>query len=140
VASFLASPAEPKVRYAFLDDPNVLMIVASLQPGESAEPAAARLRAFVKKSVNDEWRSSEPVDAKRNLAIFFSTSPLPDQALANNVYGVAFGLGRCHQLGLSGKLLSNKLDRATADDIQRVGEQYFSPGQGAVSAVLIKPP
>jgi zinc protease len=135
-----APPTEPKLQYAFLDDPNVLTVSVELKEGESVEQAATRLRAFVDRALGAPWDANERLATKQNLAFFLESALLPEEALANNAYGAAFGLGRRHQLGLSGKSLATKLDRTTAKAVASVGDEYLSAARGAVAAVLTQQP
>lgn len=139
-AGFPAKPTEPSLRYSFLDDPNVLFVAAELNEGETADDVASRLREFIDRAVHAPWNANERQMAKQNLAFFLDTMPLPDRALAQNVYGVAFGLGRRHQLGLNGQALARQLDRTRAADIQRVGKAYLSANRGAVVAAIAERP
>jgi hypothetical protein len=75
--------------------------------------------------------------AQQNLAFFLDTMPVPDHAVAQNVYGVAFGAGRRHQMKLNGPSLARQLDQVKLADIQRVARMYFAPNHGAGVAALV---
>jgi zinc protease len=136
--AFNASSTEPAVRYALLDDPNVLSIVTQMLPDETLDQVDARLKEFVRRAANAPWQAAEPAMTKQNLALFLGTMPLPDLAIAGNVYGVAFSVGRQEQLGVDGQSLAKKLDRVRERDLKRIAEKYFASNSGAVIVVRAK--
>ena len=137
-AGFLQPTTQPRLRYAFLDDPNVLVITSELEPSDSTEQVAARLQEFVDQAVKAPWVESERAAAKQNLAFFLDTMPLPDAVFAQNAYGAAFAVGRRRQLGLDGQAVAKRLDQVTAKDLTRVGKEYFAADRGGVVVVRVE--
>jgi zinc protease len=137
-SAFDASSTKPAVRYAPLDDPNVLSIVTQMRPGETLDQASTRLQEFATQALDAPWQAGEPTTTKQNLAFFLGTVPLPDLAMAGNIYGVAFSIGRREQLGINGQSLAKKLDRVQETDLKRVAAKYFSSTRGAVIVVRAK--
>jgi zinc protease len=133
--AFNQSSTEPAVRFAMLDDPNILSVVATMRPEETLDQVKTRLRDFVATATARPLQPAERLLTQQNLAFFLGTMPLPDAHLANNVYGVAFSLGRRAQLGINGAALAKKIKRVRHADIERIAENYFSPNGGAVVAV-----
>ena len=62
---------------------------------------------------------------------------LPDAALAEDPYAVAFGIGRREQLGIDPARLRKALEAATAKDVQRVLREVFAEDKYA--AALVRP-
>jgi zinc protease len=125
-----------RVNYALLNTPDYISIAIEPQPNESVQDVEQRLRDAVANAKKVPWEQHELGLTKEFFAFMFDTAPLPDSALAKNIYGVAFSAGRRHQLGFEGHELANKIDRVTAADVTRIADKYFSPSQGA--CVLVR--
>ena len=68
---------------------------------------------------------------KQMLGIIVGLGDLPDEALGQNPYGVAFSLARRDQIGLDSARLARALDAVTDKDLRRVAAEVFAPGRHA---------
>jgi hypothetical protein len=140
LATKLGMTAGPEVQYALLDSPGIVSISVQANDQESAAEVEQRLRDAVDKAKKVPWEAHEPSLTKELFAFMLDTVPLPDSALANNVYGVAFSAGRRHQLGIVGHDLADKIDRVTATDVARIADKYFLPSHGTCVVVRYDKP
>ena len=60
---------------------------------------------------------------------------IPDVALGQNPYGVAFSLARRDQLGLDTARLNRELEAVTDEDLKRVAAEVFAPSRHAAAIV-----
>ncbi len=122
------------VMYAPLDDPDVLYISAPLKKGEDGPDAVARLERFVASTIKTGLRPTDVTMANNVFGFMLGTRHLPDAVLAQNVYGVAFSVGRQAQLGIDPAELAKRIEATDANGLVRVAEAYFKPAprQGGV--------
>jgi zinc protease len=126
------------VNYAILDDPEILTLSLPLQAGESPEKVLERLNVFIDETLDRQFQRIEIQTTKMMYGFFLGITDWPDQAALQNLYGLAFSIGRCLQLGLDSEQLSSAMDKITAEDVEKVKNKYFSPISRAAVAVLPK--
>jgi len=124
------------VNYAILDDPEILTLSLPLQAGESPEKVLERLNAFIDETLDRPFQHTEIQTTKMMYGFFLGIIDWPDQAALQNLYGLAFSIGRRLQLGLDSEQLSSAMDKITAEDVEKVKNKYFSPNSRAAVAVL----
>jgi hypothetical protein len=61
---------------------------------------------------------------------------VPDRMLAQNLYGVAFGMGRRAQMGIDSATLKGAIETVTTDDLRRAAETVFSKKVQAAVVVI----
>jgi zinc protease len=132
---FGGKPEEFPVIFAPLDDFGILYVISQTKEGETAAEAIARWSKFVAEG-------SQPKDAKeaisaasQQFAFPFGIESLPDSMLNENVYGVAFSLGRLQQLGIHGGQLDHNIERLTPAMLRTCAKQYFAENRRAVVIV-----
>jgi len=135
-ATVLVDPATGgfPVRFAPLDEPEVLAVCAPPRPRESPEALVARLDRFVATSVGGH--PVTPDDAafvERAFGPLLGTGDRADPRERDNLYGAAFARARRIQLGLDGAALRDRL-RAVAS-VDAVTAAWLAPaGRGAAVA------
>jgi zinc protease len=121
----------PSVYFPLLEDPAVLGVSATAQPGETAPQAIAHLEAFVAETIAPQFREHERASARQMFALFLGTADVPDFALAQNPYGAALSLARREQLGIDTPKLNRAFDALTERDIRRAAGEIFTPARHA---------
>jgi zinc protease len=109
-----------------LDDPAAVVVSMAAGPGEAAEETLRRLGDRLSRIVGAELAPGEAQEAASMLGFFLGTSDVPDQALASNVYGAAFTLGRREQLGIDPGRMGADLDRVTPESLKRSAAEIFA--------------
>jgi hypothetical protein len=120
-----------------LDDPTLIAVSARAGPHETPEQAVAGLRSFVEQATTASLQPFEKLATKNNFGIFLGLVDFPDMMFKQNLYGVAFSIGRREQLRLDSTALSKKLDGLTDEAIKAARQAIFGPEQQA--AVVVKP-
>src|SRR5262249_1589544 len=73
---------------------------AGAKRGETPAKAFERIESFVAETIGPKLGAGEAAGAKQQLGFILGLGDLPDSALGQNPYGVAFSLARRDQLGL----------------------------------------
>lgn len=110
-----------------MDDPTTIVLQAALSPGQDAEPVLKQLDQRLQAALTPKLEPHEKLTAINTLAFLLGTVDLPDALLRHNLYGLAFGLGRRHQLGLDGNELRAAIQGVTDADVQRLATTVFAP-------------
>lgn len=124
------------VNYAILDDPEVLTLSLPLQAGETPEKVVERLNAFIDETLGRPFQPIETQATKMMYGFFLGMVDWPDQAALQNLYGLAFSIGRRLQLGIDSTQLSKMMDKLTAEDVEKVKNKYFGPNSRMAVAVI----
>jgi zinc protease len=117
-----------------MDDPSTLSVGVRPRAGETEEVALGRAEAFVAGTVGPAAQGEDAAGALNAFGFLMGLSDLPDAALAQNPYGVAFSRGRRHQLGLDPSRLRESILNVKDDDLRRARE-LFSPARRAAGLV-----
>src|SRR5207244_9259641 len=133
-----SKPGRMPVRFAPLDDPEVVHVGSSVRQGETAKEAEKRLLAFVEDAIKPKLDPREIDKLKMQFGFFLGFSDQPDVMLAGNPYGVAFSLGRRQQLGINSDKLKSALEQMTEKELCQAAQQVFEPKQHASAVVWIK--
>jgi zinc protease len=122
------------VIFAPLDGPSILTVSVLPRAGETDEAALARAEAFLARTIGSEVQGDDGATTRNAFGFLLGLVDLPDAALAGNPYGVAFSLGRRHQLGLDPARLRESIRNVKEDDLRRARE-IFSPARRAAAFV-----
>jgi zinc protease len=122
------------LQYAPLDDPRRLSLHGPLKEGESPEDGIRRLEAFVAEATTPGYYKGEGATVRNHLRYFFWTEEIADPFL-QNLYLVAFALGRHAQMGIDPPALDRALDSLTPGEVREAAQQILSPRMRA--AVII---
>ena len=140
VARFWAASAQPgggsgagrpSIHFPLLEDPAVLGVSATANPGETAPLAIARLESFVADTIAPQFRDDERVSARQMFAFFLGTAEIRDFAVAQNPYGAALSLARREQLGVDTLKLNRAFDVLTEQGLRRAASEIFAPARHA---------
>jgi zinc protease len=120
-----------------LDDGSVVAISATVKPGETPAKAFERIESFVAEAIGPKLKAGEAAEAKQQLGFILGLGDLPDSALGQNPYGVAFSLARRDQLGLDPARLGRAIEALTDQDLRRAATAIFAPGRhaGAIAGI-----
>jgi zinc protease len=133
-----ASPGgQLQVVFSVLDDPTLIAVSARVSPHETSDQTVAGLRSFVEQATTAPLQPFEKPATKNNFGVLLGLVAFPDMMFKQNLYGVAFSIGRREQLRLDSTALSKQLDSLTDEAIKAAGQAIFGPEQQA--AVVVKP-
>jgi len=131
-------PFHNPVRFAPLDDPEVIHVGSSVGKGENAKQAEQRVATFVAEAIKPKFDAKEIGQVKLQLGFFLGFADQPDLILAGNPYGVAFSLGRRHQLGINSNKLKNALEKMTEEELRQAAKEVFAPDRHTTALVWTK--
>jgi zinc protease len=132
-------PGRMPVRFAPLDDPEVVHVSVAVHQGETAKQAERRLRTFVADAIKPKLDPREIDKLKMQFGFFLGFTDQPDSLLAGNPYGVAFSLGRRYQMGILSDKLKKTVEQLTDQELRQAAHQIFDPERHASAAVWIRP-
>jgi zinc protease len=131
-----AAPGRMPIHFAALDDPAAVSLCAPMKDGEEPDQAVARLEAFVAEAAKAELTTSDRMVTLQTFNFAFTLLSVPDRMLAQNLYGVAFGMGRRAQMGIDSATLKGAIETVTTDDLRRAAETVFSKKVQAAVVVI----
>ena len=131
-------PTGSPVYFTPLDDGAVISISTAPKPGESTTGTFKRLEDFVAQTIEPKLGIFERMTARRQFGPFLGLVELPDSALVNNPYGVAFSLGRRDQWKLKPADLISACDRVTDDQIRNAAREIFAPDRRARAIIAVE--
>ena len=126
-----------RVTFNLLDDPTFIAVSTAVKPDESPKAAVGRLRSFVDQATGATLESVEKTATKNNIGVMLGAADFPDLMIQQNLYGVAFSLGRREQLGFDSKKFAERLDGLTSEDLRAAARAVFAPERQA--AVVVTP-
>jgi zinc protease len=131
-------PFHMPVRFAPLDDPEMIHVGSSVRKGETAKQADQRVANFVTDAIKPKFDAKEMNQTKMQFGFFLGLTNPPDSLLAANPYGVAFSLGRRHQLGINSEKLKKALEQMTEKELRQAAHEVFDPDRHATAIVWAK--
>ncbi|MBP7865669.1 MAG: insulinase family protein [Acidobacteria bacterium] len=126
-----------RVICAILDDPDVLVVQKDLAPGERPEKAYAGIDAFLAAALGPPFAEADRVRVRNFFGFLLGLMPLPDGALAQNLYGVAFGLAMGRKLGLDPGRLNAALDALDEAKFRAAVTARFAPDRRGRAVVTL---
>jgi zinc protease len=130
-------PNSLPVFFTPMDDGAFVAVSAPAKPGESAAQAVARMEAFVAETLEPPLRDTEIAATQQQVGFFLGTIDVPDDVL-QNIYGVAFSLGRREQMAIDSAGLKRALEAVTEQDLRRVANEVFAPARHAAVFVTLE--
>ncbi|AMV39394.1 sigma-70 family RNA polymerase sigma factor [Planctomyces sp. SH-PL62] len=109
-----------------LDDPGAIIVSTVALPTETGDAAAQRLTGRLSQVVQAESTSAEIAEVLSTYGFFLGTTDLPDQALAANLYGVAFAMGRREQLGIEPAAMTAAMQAVTPESVRKAAAGLFA--------------
>jgi zinc protease len=137
-ASALGGAGAP-VGFAPLDDPKAVFLAAPLGRGETSEQAIARLDEFVARAAAPPLTPADIATTQNAFAFLLGLADLPDRALAQNLYGVAFGLARRTQLAVDSAAIARAIQALAPADLARAAKEVLAPERRAAVVVVPEP-
>lgn len=138
-----ASPISPaQVQYRTVEDPSMLQVAAVLNVGANEQAGLAQLRRFVDKTIESiDNYGNTLIEPARGAFTVLGIADATDESMTENVYGVAFGMGRLQQMGLGtgGKLVAD-LENVTIDDLKRCAAKFLSADNSATVILRVAAP
>ncbi len=116
----------PPVYYPMLDDPTTIALQNALPAGKDAEPVLKQLDERLEAALTPKLKLQDKLRMLNSMAML-GTADVPDAMWTRNLYGLAFSVGRRHQLKIDGKQLRAAVQRVTDADMQRLATSVFSP-------------
>lgn len=132
-----SSGGKPQVMFNMLDDPTLIAVSAPVGPDETPAQAIDSLRSFVKRATAAKLKPFEKRVMKRNLGVMLGLSDFPAAMFKQNLYGVAFSLGRREQLSLDSAKLAAAIEALDDKDLKAAGRALFALERQA--GVVVKP-
>ena len=112
--------------YPMLDDPTTIALQAALPGGKDAESVLEQLDQRLQAALTPKLT---PLDKTRtvNAMTMLGTVDVPPAWWARNPYGLAFSVGRRHQMKIDGGKLRAAIQAATDADLRRLATSVFAP-------------
>jgi len=128
----VSGPGAPQVFYMAVDDPSFIAVMAPVPSQVAPEKASAELDRWIASAVTvkDEAAAVDTATPRGAFGPLMGLPGTPELALAQNPYGLAFGLARADQLGIDAEELVAGLDKLTGQDLRRCAEAVFAPECG----------
>ncbi len=131
-------PVEP-VMFAPFDQPEVVIVSADLQAGETDQDGVARLRQRVARAATlGEGEPTGGGDLAQWLGPMLGLSEFPAALLAQNPYGPAFTMGRRAQMGMDSEAIRRGLETLTREDFARCAGEILGANRGAAVVVRLE--
>jgi zinc protease len=132
-----AGPGRFPVSFRLLDDPAVVTVSVPLGKDETDEQALKRLREFVDAGLAPQFSDADTALVRGFYGTFLGFGGVPDFVLAQNLYGLAFALGRREQMGIDPEKLLKAVVKVNEDDLRRVAGEVF--GKERQAGVVLRP-
>jgi len=113
------------VYYPVLDDPTTIALQAALPAGKDAESVLSQIDRRLQTALTTKLKPQDKLRASNSMAML-GTADVPDALWVRNLYGLAFSVGRRHQLKIDGKQLRTAIQRVTDADVRRVATGVFA--------------
>ncbi len=134
---YRSGPGHFPVIYAVLDDPDVLSISVPLEEDETLEHVLKRLGKYLTHPLQFPLEKEDIPAAKNMFGFLLGMAKLPRSALRQNLYGLAFSIGRRRQLGIDPEKLSKALDELTNEQFQEAVRTFVT--EGIEATVVVSP-
>jgi len=112
--------------YPPFDDPTTLVLQTELTSGEDVDAVLKELDQRLQAALTPKLTPQEKQQAI-NILAFLGTVDIPDAQWGENMYSLAFSIGRQYQLQINGKELRATIENVTDTDIQNLGKTIFAP-------------
>lgn len=119
------------IHYAVLDDPAILRLTLTLEENGSPAEALRGLAGFVRSAAAGPLRRADLVMVRNIFGFMLGIAPWPREALANNIYGYAFSLGRAVQLGIVPADLNRELEGLSGEVLSEAAGRTLGEGNSA---------
>lgn len=112
--------------YPPFDDPTTLVLQTELTSGEGVDAALKELDQRLQAALTPKLTPQEKQQTINMLA-FLGTVDIPDAQWGENMYSLAFSIGRQYQLKVDGEALRDAIQQVTDADIENLTKTIFAP-------------
>ena len=120
--------------YRPLDDPTTLVLQTELLSQNDAESMLTELDERLQAALTPKLTPQDKQQTINAMAML-DTADIPDTMWSQNLYGLAFSVGRRYQLQINGKELRDAIQRVTDADLQLLSTSIFAPEKRATVIV-----
>lgn len=121
---FQMGKAQP-IFYPPLDDPTTLVLQTELTSGENVDAVLKELDQRLQAALTPKLTPQEKQQTINMLA-FLGTVDIPDAQWGENMYSLAFSIGRQYQLQINGKEIRDAIQQVTNADIENLAKTIFA--------------
>lgn len=125
-ATFGISKVQP-IYYPILDDTSTFVLQKELTPEDDIDAVQKELDKRLQDALVPTLTQQDKQQTINFLAMPLDIDDVPDFYFTQNIYGIAFAIGRRHQLQINGKELRAAIESVTDADIQNLAKTIFAP-------------
>ncbi len=125
----------PPVYCPILDDPSTIALQAAVPAGKDSEPVLKQLEQRLQAALTPKLKPLDKLRTINSMAMFLGTVEAPPAMWRQNPYGLAYSIGRRHQLKIDGKQLHAAIQRVTDADMRRVATSVF-PASRRITVII----
>lgn len=133
---FQMGKAQP-IFYPPLDDPTTLVLQTELTSGEDVDAVLKELDQRLQTALTPKLTPQEKQQTINMLALL-GTVDIPDTQWGENMYSLAFSIGRQYQLQINGKEIRDELQQVTDADIENLAKTIFAPEKRATVIIELE--
>ena len=123
--------------YPPIDDPSTIVLQEPIAADGKPDDALKKIELRLKSALEEKPSTLDKQRTIQSMAML-GTAEMPDAMWSQNVYGLAFSLGRRHQLKIDGKKLRNEIQRVTDRDLKRLAKSTFAPKNRETVVISVK--
>ena len=133
---FQMGKAQP-IFYPPLDDPTTFVLQTELTSEEGVDSVLKELDQRLQAALTPKLTPEEKQQTINMLA-FLGTVDIPDAQWGDNMYSLAFSIGRQYQLQINGKEIRDAIQQVTDADIQNLAKTIFAPEKRATVIIELE--
>lgn len=133
---FQMGKAQP-IFYPPLDDPTTLVLQTELTSEEDVDAVLKELDQRLQAALTPKLTPQEKQQTINMLA-FLGTVDIPDAQWGENMYSLAFSIGRQYQLQINGKEIRDAIQQVTDADIENLAKTIFAPEKRATVIIELE--
>lgn len=115
------------IYYPILDDTSTFVLQKELTPEEDIDAVQKELDKRLQDALTPKLTQQDKQQTINFLGMPLDIADVPDFYLNQNIYGLAFAIGRRHQLKINGKELRAAIENVTDADIQNLAKTILAP-------------
>ena len=123
--------------YPSLDDPTALVLQTELTAEADVGAVLKELDQRLQVALTPKLTPQEKQQTI-NMLTLLGTVDIPDAQWGDNMYSLAFSIGRRHQLQINGKELRDAIEAVTDADIQNLAKTIFAPEKRATVIIELE--
>ena len=123
--------------YPPLDDTSTILLQTEIQPDDVLDTILQGLDQNLQDALETKLTLKDKQQTLNILGTLLNTVEMPDAMWVQNLYGLAFSVGRRHQLKIDGKNLRKEIEAVTNMDMQHLAKTIFSPEKRATVVIEI---